>query len=303
MMNRKIIFLVTLGLLMMTGCSENGFPVEKQEWPTLTAIPTIQGAIREIALPTEVISTEEYAQTEAVFIPAGRFVMGAAPESGYAVCEESRPGCELTDFVDEGPVREVYLDEFWIDKFEVTNADYHRCVEDGSCAPPALLEFYNHPDFETHPVVYVNWFQAESYCQWVGGYLPTEAQWEKAGRGQDERLFPWGNDLSCGKANLKGCTMGLTMAAGSFPDGASPFGAMDMAGNAAEWVVDWYDPAGYNPGELVNPTGPVEGELKVARGGSWKNPFAGVRTTNRSANYPEVFSSGVGFRCGYDQKP
>ncbi len=93
------------------------------------------------------------------------------------------------------------------------------------------------------------------------------------------------------------------MPGGSFPDGASPYGVLDMAGNAAEWIADWYDPAGYDPGDIHNPDGAVEGELRIARGGSWKNPFSGVRATNRTANYPEVFSSGVGFRCVYDLQP
>ena len=229
--------------------------------------------------------------------------MGAEAEIGLAICEQSRAGCALEDFVDEGPVREVTLDAFWIDKLEVSNDDYRRCVEEGGCDLPALLEFYNHPDFSDHPVVYVSWYQAERYCHWAGGSLPTEAQWEKTARGEDGRIFPWGDDLSCGKANLKGCTQGLTMPGGSFPDGASPYGVLDLAGNAAEWTADWYDADGYNPGDLDNPIGAVEGELKTARGGSWKNPFSGGRVTNRTANYPEIFSSGVGFRCVYDQQP
>lgn len=295
-MELKTLGFVLTVILMAGGCHQTGVVKPAPE----ALAPTIA---QEVQPTAEMASTEEIYLAETVFIPAGSFLMGAEAETGFAICEESRAGCALEDFADEGPVREVTLDAFWIDKFEVTNNGYRRCVDAGGCDLPALLEFYNHPDFADHPVVYVSWFQAERFCQWAGGSLPTEAQWELAARGRDGRIFPWGDALVCGKANLKGCTQGLTMPAGSFVDGASPYGVMDMAGNAAEWTADWYDPAGYDAADLTNPTGLMEGELKTARGGSWKNPFSGARATNRTANYPEVFSSGVGFRCVYQQQP
>jgi len=200
-------------------------------------------------------------------------------------------------------VHTVYLNSYWIYQTEVTNAQYRLCVEAEGCALPSFLEFYDQKAFSNHPVVYLSWYDAEDYCQWAGGRLPTEAEWEKAARGDGERIFPWGDNPECGFANMKGCTQGLTAEVGSFPDGASPFGVMDLAGNAAEWVADWYSPVYYLEASSENPRGPSEGELKVARGGSWKNPFSGVRTTNRTANFPEVFSSGVGFRCVVDALP
>jgi len=236
-------------------------------------------------------------------VPAGEFEMGAEPESGLAICEMSSVGCALEDFFDEGPVHTVYLNSYWIYQTEVTNAQYRLCVEAEGCALPSFLEFYDQKAFSNHPVVYLSWYDAEDYCQWAGGRLPTEAEWEKAARGDGERIFPWGDNPECGFANMKGCTQGLTAEVGSFPDGASPFGVMDLAGNAAEWVADWYSPVYYLEASSENPRGPSEGELKVARGGSWKNPFSGVRTTNRTANFPEVFSSGVGFRCVVDALP
>ena len=236
-------------------------------------------------------------------VPAGIFVMGALPESGLESCEASSVGCTLEDFSDESPQHDVYLDAFWIYETEVTNAQYRLCVEAGACSLPAFLEFYDQELFSEHPAVYLSWYQASDYCLWAGGRLPTEAEWEKAARGEDRRFFPWGNDLECGYANVKGCTQGLTADVGAYPEGASPSGVMDLAGNAAEWVADWYDPAYYEVSPSENPLGPPEGEMKVARGGSWKNPFSGVRSTNRSANFPEVSSSGVGLRCVVDALP
>jgi len=236
-------------------------------------------------------------------IPAGSFEMGALPEAGLEICEISRGGCSLGDFMDESPPHQVWLDDFWIYQTEVTNAQYRLCVEAGVCELPAFLEFYDQHIFLDHPVVYVRWYDAATYCSWAGGRLPTEAEWEKAARGDDGRLFPWGNETECGFANLKGCTQGLTAEVGSFPEGSSPFGVQNMAGNAAEWVFDWYSPSYYELSPSDNPQGPAEGELKVARGGSWKNPYSGVRVTNRTANLPEMFSSGVGFRCVLTEKP
>jgi len=233
-------------------------------------------------------------------IPSGAFEMGFDAEKSIYLCEEFKTDCSVDDFADEGPAHPVELESFWIYQTEVTNAQYRLCVEDEVCPMPALLEFFNDPLFADHPVVYVDWFSAVAYCGYAGGRLPSEAEWEKAARGPDDRPFPWGEAPVCGKANLKGCTQGLTAPVGSFSEGASPYGVLDMAGNVSEWVADWYSPVYYQDSTPVNPTGPSEGEMRVARGGSWKNPFVGVRSTNRIANYPEVYSTGVGFRCAID---
>lgn len=236
-------------------------------------------------------------ETQLIFIPSGTFEMGADPQLGLEICMAYSSDCSLEDFADEAPPHLVDLSAFWIYRTEVTNHQYRLCVEDDVCSPPALPEFFLDERFSDHPVVYVDWFSANNYCQWAGGRLPTEAEWEKTARGTDHRLFPWGEEPECGLANLKGCTQGLTMPVGSYPDGASPYGVDDMAGNVAEWVADWYLPTYYQESPNQDPLGPTTGEMRVVRGGSWKNPFTGVRATNRSANFPDVFSSGVGFRC------
>ena len=229
--------------------------------------------------------------------------MGAEPEAGLAICEATSVGCAREDFLDESPSHTVFLDAYWIYETEVTNAQYRLCVEAGTCSLPTFLEFYDQEIFANHPAVYVSWYQTSDYCIWAGGRLPTEAEWEKAARSQDGRVFPWGDNADCGYANVKGCTQGLTADVGTYSNGASPYGVLDLAGNATEWVADWYDPNYYQVALEDNPKGPAEGEMKVARGGSWKNPFSGVRTTNRTANFPEAFSSGVGFRCVLDALP
>ena len=235
--------------------------------------------------------------TQLIVIPSGIFEMGADPQLGLEICKLYSPDCSLEDFADEAPLHLVDLSSFWIYRTEVTNLQYRLCVDEGDCSPPALPEFFLDDRFSEHPVVYVDWFSAKNYCEWAGGRLPTEAEWEKAARGTDGRLFPWGSEPECGLANVKGCTQGLTSPVGSFTEGASPYGVYDLAGNAAEWVSDWYSPTYYQESPNQDPVGPTTGEMRVVRGGSWKNPFTGVRSTNRSANFPEIFSSGVGFRC------
>lgn len=233
-----------------------------------------------------------------VYVDSGSFDMGAEPERSFDICINYRDDCSLEDFIDEAPVHEVVLNSFWIYAQEVTNEQYRLCVQGGGCNLPAFTDFYNHPDYADHPVVYVSWYDAKDYCEWGGGRLPTEAEWEKVARGEDGRMFPWGNlTVDCGFANLSGCSSEMTMSSGSLSSGASPYGALDMAGNVAEWVADWYDPYYYAESSNNNPAGPPTGEMKVIRGGSWKNPGVGLRSSNRGANFPEIFSTGVGFRC------
>ncbi len=234
-----------------------------------------------------------------VFVPAGDFEMGAAAQTGLDICQQYRDDCLLEDFADEGPAHTVSLDAYWIYQLEVSNALYKVCVEAGACSSPALTEFYNLEAYADHSVVYVTWYDAESYCQWAGGRLPSEAEWEKAARGTDGRTYPWGEqEADCTLANFRGCTFeGITAPVGSTPAGASPYGALDMAGNVLEWVEDWYDPAYYTVSPVDNPPGPETGEYKIARGGSWKNLPVGLRVVNRGANFPEVYSTGAGFRC------
>ncbi|MEM9455331.1 MAG: SUMF1/EgtB/PvdO family nonheme iron enzyme [Myxococcota bacterium] len=177
----------------------------------------------------------------------------------------------------EQPVRQAHVDTFLLDKIEVTVTEYFECVGNGGCLEPDVGEScnWNKEGREHHPIKCVTWFQANTFCIWSEGRLPTEAKWEKAARGTDARTYPWGDipEPNCDNAAMydapaggSGCGNYSTMEVGSKPQGDSPYRAQDMAGNVWEWVADWY--GSYDARESNNPTGPVDGELRVLRGGS-----------------------------------
>ena len=214
-------------------------------------------------------------------------------------------------YEEEQPQHEVTLDGFWIDRTEVTNEQYALCVQEGSCDASALADDSAYND-DTQPVVGVSWFDAEDYCTWAGGQLPTEAQWEYAARGNDGRLYPWGNEFDGQKVNFcdTNCTYNswkddnyndgyaFTAPVGSYPAGDSWVGALDMAGNVWEWLADWYNRDYYDNSPDINPVGPESGDFKVLRGGSWADTAAVVRSAYRfSSGLPTSRVGPIGFRC------
>lgn len=262
-----------------------------------------------------------------VLVPAGEFSMGA-PAGSHAL-------------PDEQPERRVYVSSFLIDRYEITNADYQQFVTDTGHPTPAnpnpnvTLWESGHPlpGIENHPVVNVSWLDAVAFCQWRGARLPTEAEWEKAARGTDRRIYPWGDEWDLNRANSASYWAGrridfasgteweefwlrgdgariskekgikgevLTLPVGSFPASVSAFGLFDMAGNASEWVQDWYNPNYYKDAPLSNPMGPERGAIKAMRGGSWLKPAVSLRTTDRDWGTMDSRPSGTGFRCAKD---
>ncbi len=227
-----------------------------------------------------------------LLIPAGAFQMGCDPGND-TYCQK-----------DERPLHTVTLDAYYIDKFEVTNALYQACVEADACHPPSETKSYSHSsyygnsEFADFPVVYVSWNDANDYCRWRGSRLPTEAEWEKAARGDgDTRKYPWGNqEPDCSLAKYSGCGRD-TAKTGNHPNGASPYGVMDMAGNVWEWVTDWYEGSYYQNSPSSNPQGPENGEYRVLRGGSWRYPPLHLRAADRYHDHPVVRYNLVGFRC------
>jgi serine/threonine-protein kinase len=221
-----------------------------------------------------------------VFVPAGDFTMGSADGEGAD---------------NEHPQHRVYLDGFWIGRTEVTNAQYARCVEAGACPVPDN-SLWNDVAFADHPVKHVSWDNAVAYTEWLAESsgvtvrLPSEAEWEKACRG-DLLLHPWGDvEPSAELLNFLQSGIGDTTAVGSYPAGASPYGALDMAGNVWEWVADWYDEGYYGQTPKRNPTGPEGGDFRVLRGGSFDDARDGVRCAFRNGDVPVLQLWGSGFR-------
>jgi formylglycine-generating enzyme required for sulfatase activity len=250
---------------------------------------------------------------ELVYVPSGGFWMGSQQD--------------LHANLDEFPNHRVTLDAFWIDQTEVTNSMYAACVRAGACQPPASSSssshpaYYGQPEFADYPVIYVNWNQAEAYCSWAGRRLLTEAEWEKAARSNTAQIYTWGwfgSPMGRRSVRLNFCDAecpfnyrqtniddGYADVApvGSYPEGASPYAVLDMAGNVWEWVSDWYGANYYANSPATNPTGPESGEGHVIRGGSWLDTFANVRVANRYFQNADAATTYTGIRCGLSATP
>ena len=218
-----------------------------------------------------------------VHIPEGEFIMGS-------------------DFYDEDerPAHRVYLDEFWIDQYEVTNQQYARCMHENRCRAPLMYfgldDHLGDPEYSSHPVTGMSWEDANEYCSWAGRRLPTEAEWEKAARGPVGQTYPWGEQLGCTFANYYPC-FGDLLPVGSFADGQSLYGAYDMVGNVLEWVADWYGKDYYTSSPFENPEGPDTGQIRVHKGGSWANSGEVVRASNRFGFMANIPYRQIGLRC------
>jgi formylglycine-generating enzyme required for sulfatase activity len=215
-----------------------------------------------------------------VYIPEGEFLMG------------SDPAKDKNTFDDEQPQHNVYLGAYWIDQTEVTNAMYKICVDEGGCAKPSSSR-YDNPFYKNYPVVRVDWNEAKAYCAWAGSDLPTEAQWEKAARGTDGRVYPWGNDPpTCDLANINNC-IGNPKPVMSYEGGKSPYGTYDMTGNVWEWVDDWFTAyPGNTKGNSDYGT-----TYRVLRGGSWGHNKVEARSAYRPRLDPSSKNPYNGFRC------
>jgi len=241
-----------------------------------------------------------------VYVPSGTLSMGSNQQQvDYArtLCDQhpdSYGKCNTETFELETPQHDVILGGFWIDQTEVTNAQYEICVSSGSCSPSRLkddLEF-NGSDY---PAAGIPWLQAAEYCDWAGGRLPSEAEWEYAARGSDGHIFPWGDEFDCQKGNFwEACTpcddgFSSPSPVGSFPEGASWVGATDMAGNVWEWVADEYDESTIGYGVISD--SPASGDWRILRGGSWGYCPAFLRSAYRYQVKSEADYLAVGFRC------
>jgi eukaryotic-like serine/threonine-protein kinase len=269
---------------------------------TNTPTPTVE--------PTQAnFRTLEIDGMEQIFIPKGEFIMGGADKNAQQTFGNGIAYPEVPQF-------KLFLESFWIDKFEVTNRQYALCVAAGGCQPPKynaaknLASYYDNPDYANYPVIYVSWFQAKAYCTWAGRRLVTEAEWEKAARGTDGRLYPWGDDpITSDKANF--CSVGCprsfanpnyddgyaeTAPVGSFPAGASAYGVMDMAGNVWEWTSSL--PALYPYVPSDGRESPDANEQRIWRGGAWSTGVWYMRASTRYHSVQRYQYHNLGIRCG-----
>lgn len=260
---------------------------------------------------------------ESVLIPAGTFVMGAdsvGVVSALQTCERQPDGglCDMDLFSVEHPTHNVGLDAYWLDRTEVTVERYERCVSAGACSRPPLENGSRRFDRPEYPIVLVTHREASDFCQWAGGRLPTEAEWERAARGREGRPFPWGRAydpyrLNHGRYALP-FFVGYDWAAlddgdgflelapvGSFPAGRTPDGIDDLAGNVEEWVFDYFSPA-YPAADVMNPRGPDQGDFRVVRGGSYLESEPMQRSSARKRAPPSSRSPTRGFRCARDAR-
>ncbi|HLF90931.1 MAG TPA: SUMF1/EgtB/PvdO family nonheme iron enzyme [Anaerolineales bacterium] len=346
-MNHEIRIFVTLfSLLWLVACTPTGAstptpiptltstvapsatstPTNTLSPPTDTPTPTATSTPVTPTLtptPTPIPTASSYGAPLAL-VPAGDFIMGFDAE-------------------DAAPSHTVFLNEFRIDKYEVTNALYKDCVDAGICQHPndsssyTRLSYYGDPQFNNYPIINVTWNMAKTYCEWRGGRLPTEAEWEKAARGTDGRTYPWGEELDCSRANygkyvnsdgtvgcpvegtwflsgsgrffslrngsmndlsnLLGYIAGDVTYIGRYPSGKSPYGVYDMVGNVSEWIADWYSATYYQTSPVENPLGPETGDRRVVRGG-WYGAFEdSLSVWKRFTNNAGTSSDYIGFRC------
>jgi len=279
---------------------------------------------------------------EMVFVPSGTFLMGSSDkqlDKAMDDCKKMYQGardCQRHLYSNqEQPQHEVYLDAFWIDKTEVTNAQFCKFLNvKGNQTTNGVKWFepgaghrkviYGHiqeidgvfapnTGYENYPVIEASWYGAKAYCNWIGGRLPTEAEWEYSAKGKSNNIYPWGNEFNGNLVNYRDSTfnfdnLGKDTAftdghpqwgpVGSYPLGASWCGALDMAGNVHEWVSDWYADDYYSNSQKLNPKGPGNGTLKIGRGGSWYDPRWHVRCSYRKVLTPSsARMHWIGFRC------
>lgn len=287
---RKIVFAITLSLIYILSACASPTPETlivvvtatgnaSTEAPT-TAEPIVTLAPVSLAGPQSGETMKWLDGNTLIYIPPGESSMG---DGGF-----------------DAPVHTVNLDGYWIQETKVTNRMYDQCLKAGACTPPTQElggPVFSNPEYASHPVVGVNWDQAQAYCSWIQGSLPTEAQWEKAARGLNGNPYPWGtSNPSCDLLNFSYCNKS-TNDVKAYQIGKSPFGLFDMAGNVFEWVSDWYDPTFYSQSPSANPTGPTSGEYRVVRGSSFETFPEQVSSAIRRFNERVDTGRDIGFRC------
>jgi formylglycine-generating enzyme required for sulfatase activity len=264
--------MLLLLLLALAACGgeKDKKPPTDVPTPTATAIPA--GSPNAGWTPI----VQDTGGIPVVYVPAGCFMMGSA------------------EIDDAQPVHAVCLSAYWIGQTEVTNTQYAVCVDAGGCTPPVDRRYFDDPAYADYPVVYVTWSQARDYAAWIGGGLPTEAQWEYTARGPEGWDYPWGNTFVAENLVYKDNSGGQAAEVGSRPGGVSWVGALDMSGNVWEWTADWR--GDYPAAAQTDPTGPASGTWRVVRGGAWNFSYVFARGAYRFWSNPSDWYAHYGFR-------
>jgi formylglycine-generating enzyme required for sulfatase activity len=260
-------------------------------FPMLLMLPALGAGIMTAAgdTPKEITAKDG---APMLFVPAGEFWMGLSEGEGLD---------------DEQPRHKVYLDAYYIDKFEITTERYSKFLAASGWEKPVNWDKVRFPEHAERPVIGVSWSDADAYCRITGRRLPTEAEWERAARDENERKFPWGDTRPKASLALFGhmtqFSYDILKPVGSYPHGKGPYGTFDQAGNVAEWVEDWYDGEYYREGPERNPRGPVRGQYKMTRGGSWSDMPVYLMAASRNTKLaPTTRNAFVGFRCAQSAK-
>jgi formylglycine-generating enzyme required for sulfatase activity len=319
-------------LVLMTGCQETiqtitqipptftiAHPkVEPTQLPNTPTEPAISASSTPFPAGNQIqieIWTRPSDAMVILHIPTGSFPMGSTQseiEDAINLCKQHYSTCNRWYYEQESPQHLVSLNAFWLDQTEVTNQQYRKCVEDGVCSEPNACKkgepTYTDPGKIDHPTVCVSWDEAQAYCEWAGGRLPTEAEWEYAFRGEKGLIYPWGNTFDGTKLNYCDVNCAASHADERYDDGysqtspaysylesASWSGAVGMAGNVSEWVADWL--GNYSAEALTDPSGPASGSQKVVKGCSWFFHPTYCRGAARASAAPGTRYDYLGFRC------
>ncbi len=289
-------WILLVGAILLASCAPASNPTATslpptKTVPTLTPVPVQpQPTAAPTLIPVSLAGPQAGTTmvwidgSQLAYVPAGDFIMGQG--------------------IGNAPQKTVSLDAYWIAVTDVTNKQYAQCVANGNCAAPAQeigAPVYTNPAYGDYPIVGVTWDMAANYCKWAQGSLPTEAQWEKAARGQNGAVYPWGNDnAACDLLNFQGC-LGHTSGVLDYPAGRSSYGLLDMEGNVYQWVNDWFDPNYYDTMPAQNPTGPASGQQRVIRGASFEADATQLLSAIRHFGAPAYHSGDLGFRCVVNQ--
>ncbi len=279
-----------------------------------TPIPTVPAPTTTAAPPPAAgdIRTDPLGISQ-VWVPAGSFLMGTSAEQAQALQGPDVPSWVQQELPSEQPQHEVRLTHgYWIDQYEVTNAAFQPFIDAGGYTSREYWSdkgwdwltkhksrsgctFQKSQERADQPCVGITWYEAEAYAKWRGGRLPTEAEWEYAARGPESLIYPWGNEWDAEKANVVNSKS--LKPVGSYPAGKSWVNALDMAGNAMEWVQDWLNTSYYSQKVHDDPTGPESGTKKVEKGGWWgSNPFVARSAYRHFEDPPEYADQHIGFR-------